>query len=131
MQIACYTHSKYRARLSHTYTKIGKFCWCITFVNLFIFNIACTEYFVTTLILKFVFQFYLGIHCKIPYGSGSISGFFSQDNVKVGDFLIKDQVGFVRLPTVSCFKYVSIFIALMLCHFLSFRNSLRLQGKDF
>ncbi|XP_062143936.1 aspartic proteinase-like isoform X2 [Alnus glutinosa] len=52
--IACYTHSKYRARLSHTYTKIG-------------------------------------MHCKIPFGSGFISGFFSQDNVKVGDFLIKDQ----------------------------------------
>ncbi|XP_059442579.1 aspartic proteinase-like isoform X2 [Corylus avellana] len=54
LSIACYTHSKYRARLSHTYTKIG-------------------------------------IHCKIPYGSGSLSGFFSQDHVKVGDFLIKNQ----------------------------------------
>jgi hypothetical protein len=94
-------------------------------------NIACTKYFVTAVILKFVFQFYLGMHCKIPYGSGFISGFFSQDNVKVGDFLIKDQVGFVGLPKVSCFKYVSVFIALMLCKFLSFRNSLRLQGKDF
>jgi len=83
-------------------------------------NIACTKYFVTAVILKFVFQFYLGMHCKIPYGSGFISGFFSQDNVKVGDFLIKDQVGFV-----------GVFIALMLCKFLSFRNSLRLQGKDF
>ncbi|GMY28052.1 aspartic proteinase-like [Fagus crenata] len=52
--IACYIHSKYRARLSRTYTKIG-------------------------------------IHCKIPYGSGSVSGFFSQDNVKIGDFVTKDQ----------------------------------------
>lgn len=94
-------------------------------------NIACTKYFVNTVILKSVFQFYLGIHCKIPYGSGSLSGFFSQDNVKVGDFLIKNQVGFVGLPKVSCFKLVSVFIAMMLCNFLSFRNSLRLQGKDF
>ncbi|PON64859.1 Aspartic peptidase [Parasponia andersonii] len=52
--IACYLHSKFRASLSTTYTKIG-------------------------------------IPCKIPYGSGSISGFFSQDNVKVGDVVIKDQ----------------------------------------
>ncbi|XP_041028254.1 aspartic proteinase-like isoform X2 [Juglans microcarpa x Juglans regia] len=52
--IACYLHSKYRARLSSTYTKIGK-------------------------------------HCKIPYGSGSISGFFSQDDVRVGDVLVRNQ----------------------------------------
>ncbi|KAF4350531.1 hypothetical protein F8388_014992 [Cannabis sativa] len=52
--IACYLHSKFKARLSSTYTKIG-------------------------------------IPCKIPYGSGFISGFFSQDNVKVGDVVVKDQ----------------------------------------
>ncbi|KAF5738806.1 hypothetical protein HS088_TW13G01707 [Tripterygium wilfordii] len=54
LSIPCYFHSKFRARLSSTYTKIG-------------------------------------IPCKIHYGSGSISGFFSQDNVKVGDDIIKDQ----------------------------------------
>ncbi|KAK4282683.1 hypothetical protein QN277_014030 [Acacia crassicarpa] len=32
-----------------------------------------------------------GTSCKITYGSGSISGFFSQDNVKVGDVVVKDQ----------------------------------------
>lgn len=52
--ISCYLHSKYRARLSRTYTKIGK-------------------------------------PCKINYGSGHISGFFSQDNVQVGDMIIEDQ----------------------------------------
>ncbi|XP_021822512.1 phytepsin-like isoform X2 [Prunus avium] len=52
--IACYFHSKYRASISSTYTKIG-------------------------------------IPCKIPYGSGSISGYFSGDNVKIGDVIIKDQ----------------------------------------
>ncbi|KAL5852919.1 hypothetical protein ACOSQ3_008037 [Xanthoceras sorbifolium] len=55
LSISCYFHSKYRARLSSTYTKIGT-------------------------------------HCKIHYGYGSISGFFSQDNVKVGDIIVKDQV---------------------------------------
>ncbi|XP_057963163.1 aspartic proteinase-like [Malania oleifera] len=34
----------------------------------------------------------IGKSCEIHYGSGSISGFFSQDNVKVGDLAIKDQV---------------------------------------
>ncbi|KAH0993230.1 hypothetical protein GBA52_004713 [Prunus armeniaca] len=52
--IACYFHSKYRASISSTYTKIG-------------------------------------IPCKIPYGSGSISGYFSADNVKIGDVIVKDQ----------------------------------------
>lgn len=33
-----------------------------------------------------------GDRCKITYGSGSISGFFSQDNVQVGDLIVKDQV---------------------------------------
>ncbi|KAH9684213.1 hypothetical protein KPL71_027927 [Citrus sinensis] len=52
--ISCYLHSRYRARLSRTYTKIG-------------------------------------VPCKIHYGSGHISGFFSQDNVKIADMIIKDQ----------------------------------------
>lgn len=33
-----------------------------------------------------------GTSCKIAYGSGSISGFFSTDNVKVGDIVVKKQV---------------------------------------
>ncbi|KAL2325637.1 hypothetical protein Fmac_024695 [Flemingia macrophylla] len=32
-----------------------------------------------------------GTSCKITYGSGSISGFFSNDNVKVGDVVVKNQ----------------------------------------
>ncbi|KAJ6775659.1 BETA-SITE APP-CLEAVING ENZYME ISOFORM A-RELATED [Salix purpurea] len=33
-----------------------------------------------------------GNSCEIHYGSGSISGFLSQDNVQVGDLVVKDQV---------------------------------------
>ncbi|KAJ8767712.1 hypothetical protein K2173_020652 [Erythroxylum novogranatense] len=54
LSITCFFHSKFRARLSRTYTKIG-------------------------------------IPCKIKYGSGSISGFFSKDYIKVGNGIIKDQ----------------------------------------
>ncbi|KAK7264826.1 hypothetical protein RJT34_32438 [Clitoria ternatea] len=54
MSIACYFHSKYRSKLSNTYTKIGT-------------------------------------SCKIPYGRGHISGFFSQDNLRIGEITVKDQ----------------------------------------
>lgn len=33
-----------------------------------------------------------GKSCEINYGSGSVAGFFSQDNVEVGDLTVKDQV---------------------------------------
>ncbi|KAJ9186052.1 hypothetical protein P3X46_005606 [Hevea brasiliensis] len=33
-----------------------------------------------------------GTTCEIQYGSGSIVGFFSQDNVEVGNLIVKDQV---------------------------------------
>ncbi|GFP80394.1 aspartic proteinase oryzasin-1 [Phtheirospermum japonicum] len=33
-----------------------------------------------------------GKPCSISYGSGSIAGYFSQDNVEVGDVVVKDQV---------------------------------------
>ncbi|KAL5981697.1 hypothetical protein ACLOJK_015760 [Asimina triloba] len=33
-----------------------------------------------------------GKKCSITYGSGSIYGFFSEDNVLVGDLIVKDQV---------------------------------------
>lgn len=35
---------------------------------------------------------HVGKSAEIQYGTGSISGFFSYDNVNVGDLLVKDQV---------------------------------------
>lgn len=39
-----------------------------------------------------------GQPAAIQYGTGAISGFFSYDNVKVGDLVVKDQV---NLPLLS------------------------------
>lgn len=89
------------------------------------------KYFVITITLKIHFQFFLGKHCKIPYGSGSISGFFSQDDVRVGDLLVRNQVEFAALPKVSCFKYLCFFVALIYGEFIYLRNLLRLLGKAF
>lgn len=45
-------------------------------------------------IYLFLLTHYPGKSCEINYGSGSISGFLSEDNVEVGDLVVKDQVGF-------------------------------------
>ncbi|KAM7273408.1 hypothetical protein ACFE04_028072 [Oxalis oulophora] len=34
----------------------------------------------------------IGTSCEINYGSGSISGYFSEDSVEIGDFVVKNQV---------------------------------------
>ncbi|KAJ8439258.1 hypothetical protein Cgig2_030193 [Carnegiea gigantea] len=41
-----------------------------------------------------------GKRCEIKYGTGSIAGFFSKDNVQVGDLTVKDQV-FVEATKVG------------------------------
>ncbi|XP_072960150.1 aspartic proteinase-like isoform X2 [Typha angustifolia] len=46
-----------------------------------------------------------GESCKITYGSGAIAGFFSQDNVQVGDLVVKDQV-FIETTRESSLSFV-------------------------
>lgn len=51
----------------------------------------------TSTFKSFIYLFIFGLtgeSCEITYGSGAISGFFSQDNVHVGDLAVKDQVSF-------------------------------------
>jgi hypothetical protein len=50
-----------------------------------------------------------GTSCKIAYGSGAISGFFSQDNVKLGDVVVKDVVS-ASLSMCLCIKLYCIVI---------------------
>lgn len=40
----------------------------------------------------FSFDPYTGKSADIHYGTGAISGFFSEDHVRVGDLVVKDQV---------------------------------------
>ncbi|XP_073270424.1 aspartic proteinase-like isoform X2 [Primulina huaijiensis] len=46
-----------------------------------------------------------GKSCSISYGSGSISGYFSQDNVGVGDISVKDQV-FIEATRVASITFI-------------------------
>ncbi|KAM7470117.1 hypothetical protein LguiA_008300 [Lonicera macranthoides] len=46
-----------------------------------------------------------GKSCDIHYGSGSVSGFFSQDNVKIGFFVIKNQT-FVEATREGSLSFV-------------------------
>lgn len=41
----------------------------------------------------------VGTSCKIPYGSGSIYGFLSRDNVGVGGITVEEQV---QASLLSC-----------------------------
>ncbi|XP_047327417.1 aspartic proteinase A1-like isoform X2 [Impatiens glandulifera] len=47
----------------------------------------------------------IGDHVAIHYGSGSVSGFLSQDNVIVGDLLIKNQI-FMEATREGSFTFV-------------------------
>lgn len=43
-------------------------------------------------VIRPIVIFDTGTSAAIQYGTGAISGFFSQDNVKVGDLVVKNQV---------------------------------------
>lgn len=47
---------------------------------------------------------YVGKTAEIHYGTGAISGFFSQDHVKLGDLAVKDQVTFDKMCILVVFS---------------------------
>lgn len=49
---------------------------------------------------------YLGTHAAIQYGTGAVSGFFSYDNVKVGDVVVKDVVMLIFIPYFVSFRRI-------------------------
>lgn len=59
-----------------------------------------------TLIESHLLTWDSGKSCEINYGSGSISGFFSQDNVQVGDVVVEDQVRIMFLSFFLSFRYL-------------------------
>lgn len=50
-----------------------------------------------------------GTSCEINYGSGSLSGFYSQDDVKVGDVVVKHQVSTLFISSHLKKDYCSLF----------------------
>jgi hypothetical protein len=71
--------------------------WLIVFVIMFILR-------------SFWFGKCLGTSCKIPFGRGHIPGFISQDNLKVGNIIIRDQVN-------QCFWLFSFLISIVVVEF--------------
>lgn len=45
-----------------------------------------------------VLVFVAGKSAEIHYGTGAVSGFFSQDHVKLGNLALKNQVNFDNMP---------------------------------
>lgn len=81
-----------------------------------------------------------GKPCSIHYGSGSISGYFSQDNVGVGDVVVKDQVSFFlyclcflkkkNYENDTCVFPLYLCSIIMIMIILLVRCLLRLHGKE-
>ncbi|KAL0919053.1 hypothetical protein M5K25_011121 [Dendrobium thyrsiflorum] len=82
--IPCYFHSRFHSKLSSSYIKNGA-----SKAN---FKILVNFAFKSLYGIK-IFACCAGKSCKITYGSGSISGFFSQNHLQVGDLVVKEQVG--------------------------------------
>lgn len=47
-----------------------------------------------------IFFCHAGKSAAIHYGTGAISGFFSEDNVQVGDLIVKHQASSINFPSV-------------------------------
>ncbi|KAH9651951.1 Aspartic proteinase A1 [Citrus sinensis] len=89
--IACYFHSKYRSGRSSTYKKNGLLLLLTHFDcnNTLIRGVQSVDDIITESLL--CFDPSTGKSADIHYGTGAISGFFSEDHVKIGDLVVKDQ----------------------------------------
>ena len=61
--------------------------------------------------LKFI-SVAVGTSAAIQYGTGAISGFFSYDNVRVGDLVVKKQV---MLANTFCILIYLLFLDGVFC----------------
>jgi len=73
-----------------------------------------------TIIWVFFLFFFSGKSAEIRYGSGSISGFFSNDAVEVGGLVVKDQV-MLSFNLFACY-YMVCFASLFSLLFLNFKE---------
>jgi hypothetical protein len=109
LQIACYLHPRYKSAKSSTYKKDGTYIFVSRPHHIFFFFFFFLKK-KTIYVLWVVQRLSLnastlswsncsGETCKITYGSGSIAGFFSYDDVLVGDLTVKSQVNLMLLTS--------------------------------
>jgi hypothetical protein len=91
-QLACLFHPKYDSRQSSTYKPNG------TYGSLYIQTITSTATMIAVacclvgLSSASLFGIYSGTPASIHYGTGGIAGFYSQDQVTVGNLVVQNQV---------------------------------------
>ncbi|WVZ00829.1 hypothetical protein V8G54_026898 [Vigna mungo] len=97
--VACYLHSRYKSSQSATYKRNGTDPHSLLLVHANSLETPC-------LLMKIAFAF--ACICKrssaeIHYGTGQISGFFSQDHVKIGDLNVygQDFIEATREPSLT------------------------------
>jgi phytepsin len=116
LQIACYLHPRYKSAKSSTYKKDGTYIFVPRPHHIFFFYFFLKKE--KNYVLWVVQKPWLnhstlassncsGETCKITYGSGSIAGFFSYDDVLVGDLTVKSQVN-LTLTTAPASTSVDI-----------------------
>ena len=121
LQVACYFHSKYKSRSSSTYKHNGLLLTLISnlrcmrsfihmSLSLLLFRGLCVDY--GDIIVSPI----AGKPAAIQYGTGAISGFFSEDHIKVGDLVVKAQVILIFLLFFlrTCLNVESSFVVSLL-----------------
>jgi phytepsin len=71
-----------------------------------------------------------GESCTITYGSGQIAGFFSEDNVLVGNLVVQNQVNCSQNSSIKC-SYPSLLVIIVLLFVQKFIETTRETSPTF
>ncbi|KAG5131802.1 hypothetical protein JHK84_038199 [Glycine max] len=81
--------------------------------------VTCYSFHITLFTLVAVTLFSSGSSAEIRYGTGQISGFFSQDYVKVGDLIVLTRILLKQLESISVGKVSPIWYNMLNQHLLA------------